>query len=89
VTGGTLVLVTGKGLTKKSQVFFGAAPAPQAQFFIDCEHLIVQAPSAAAPGTVDVLVKNPLGGEAVILLGGFRYVAVHENPPQKALPKEP
>lgn len=69
--GGTEVLITGQDFISDAVVYFGDKPAAYTQV-MDSEHILAITPSSIKVGAVDVKVKNPDGGEA-ILYDGFVY----------------
>lgn len=63
IAGGTAVTITGTAFTSASGVVFGAATA--SYVVTDSTHIAATSPSQA-PGTVDVRVTTPAGGQSAI-----------------------
>ncbi|MFU8802291.1 MAG: IPT/TIG domain-containing protein [Bradymonadaceae bacterium] len=72
VVGGTQVTLGGSGFEQGLTVLFGDEPATDVQIQ-SSRSIIARTPAAGAPGTVDVRVQNPDGGEAVIT-NAFTYI---------------
>ncbi len=83
--GGTVVTITGTGLTGASFVRFGAAPA---QFTVDGPTQIT-ATAPAGTGTVDVTVTTPSGTSPAGAGDQFTYVGGSPGPPGPAGPSGP
>ncbi len=73
VHGGTVVTITGSGLTGASKVDFGATAA---SFQVTGSAKVTAKSPARAAGTVDVTVTTPGGTSAVSAAAEFDYLAV-------------
>ena len=73
VVGGTVVTITGTEFQSGATVTFGQSPAA-AVVFSSATQLLATTP-AHAPGTVDVIVRNP-DGQSATVSGGFTYQPV-------------
>ena len=72
VVGGTVVTITGTDFQSGATVTFGQTPA--AVVFSSATQLLATTP-AHAPGTVDVIVRNP-DTQSAMVSGGFTYQPV-------------
>ena len=73
VAGGTSVQLLGDFLDDVVEVTFGGAPATQV-VVVSPQEVTAVTPSAAAPGAVDVVVRDSYAQED-LLAGGFEYLA--------------
>ncbi|MBT0768317.1 IPT/TIG domain-containing protein [Kineosporia sp. J2-2] len=70
--GGTVVTLTGSGLTNATQVYFGTVAAQS--FTVDSDSQITAtSPAMGMPGTFHVTVEGPFGTSAATATDGFTY----------------